>query len=204
MKSSVRSPAVRTGALRRFVAGLLVAFALVGCAAVGAADEVSKPSAAATRMSDPLLGLSYDIDTVGFERLPDAIARRADLGVPPQWIYARSKSGAITYYIVSGFQRIESDDPDRPGHSIEPDFGAVLRQSGDTVEVLGVPDLLFDQPPLVPAGQRDALLADAVRRYVKAWGREALQAQVSAVRADAVPQALRDALRAQGITAGGR
>lgn len=203
MKSSARNPATQAGVLRRFVAGLLVAFALVGCAVVGAADEARKPSAAPTRMSDPLLGLSYDIDAVRFERLPDAIARRADLGAPPQWIYAHSKSGAITYYIVSGFQRIESDDPDRPGHSVEPDFGAVLRQAGDTVEVLGVPDLLFGQPPLVPAGDLDALLADAARRYVKAWGSEALQAQLSGARPDVVPAALRKALQAQGVVAGG-
>lgn len=204
MKSSVPSPVTQTGALRRFAAAVCVAFVLVGCAAVGAADAEKKPVPPPVMMSDPLLGLSYDTARIRFERLPDTIAKQAGLGAEPQWIYAHSETGEITYYIVSGFQRIESDDPARPGFSVEPDFGAVLRQAGATVDILGVPDLLFDQPPLLPAGQRDALLADAVHRYVKAWGKDALQAQLAGMRADAVPLALREALQAQGISAGGR
>lgn len=196
----------RVGASRRLAAGLLVAFALVGCVTVTAAgDKPAAKPAVPTTMSDPLLGLRYDTGKVRFERLPAALAKKADL-TPPQWIYARSDSNGATVYVVSGFLNIESDDPERPGVlSVEADFGAVLRQSGATVEILGVPDLLFGQPPLLQAAERDALLADAARRYVQAWGKAALQTQLSAEpQPDSVPAPLREALQVQGVALGER
>lgn len=201
MKCSVRK---RVGAMRRMAAVLFVAFALVGCVVVGAAEKAAaRAPAAPAMMSDPLLGLRYDTGSLRFERLPVALAKKAGLAQQPQWIYARSESGAMIYYVVAGFQRIESDDPEQPVVSVEPDFGAVLRQSGATIEILGVPDLLFDQPPLLPAAERDALLADAARRYVQTWGKAELQAQLSAhPHPDSVPKPLREALKAQGVTLG--
>ena len=198
--------------LRRAAAALLLVFALVGCAAVTAADGASaksagkpaKSAAVPAQMSDPLLGLSYDTDKIRFERLPAALARKAELGDLPQWIYARSESAGGTLYVVSGFLRVESDDPAQPGSSVEADFGAVLRQSGDKVEVLCVPDLLFDKDSPVPAAELQPLLADAVTRYVAAWGgKPALQARLREItQEDVVPAALRDALRAQGLQVG--
>lgn len=191
--------------VRKVAAGLLVAFALAGCVAVGAADDAAKKaSPAPTKMDDPLLGLSYDTTKIRFERLPDAIAKKADLGTP-QWIYARSENGAITYYVVSGFLRIESDDPSHPGSTMEPDFGAVLKQTDTNVEILGVPDLLFDTKPLIPTADLDTLLADAARRYVKAWGKAALQTQLTTEsRPDVVPAPLREALKVEGVSFGER
>jgi hypothetical protein len=209
MKSFVRSkpidalPSKGRGTWRRFALGLLAALALVGCATVGAADEAAKKAPALpAAMDDPLLGLSYDTTKIRFERLPDTIAKKADLGTP-QWIYARSGNGAITYYVVSGFLRIESDDPSHPGSTMEPDFGAVLKQTEASVEILGVPDLLFDTTPLIPAADLDTLLADAARRYVKAWGKAALQTQLTKEsRPDVVPVPLRKALEVEGVVIG--
>lgn len=201
MKSSVRRP----GVLRRFAAGLLVAFALAGCAAVGAADDAAKqaPATPAT-MSDPLLGLSYDTTKVRFERLPAAVAKQADLGTEPQWIYARSASGDTTLYVVAGFQRIESDDPAQPGFSMEPDFGAVLKVSNGKASVLGVPDRLYGDDAIVSSQERTPLLADAVQRYVKAWGgKTALQRELQRYeRPEVVPVSLREALQAQDLRVG--
>jgi len=156
-------------------------------------------------MSDPLFGISYDTNKIRFERLPAALARKAELSKDlPQWIYARSESAAGTFYIVSGFLRVESDDPAHPGSTVEADFGAVLRQNGDKVEVLCVPDLLFDKDSPVPAAELQPLLADAVKRYVAAWGgKPALQAELSGIKQkDVVPVALHEALRAQDLLVG--
>lgn len=197
--------------LRRAAAMLLLVFALVGCAVVTAADGASagsaKPAKAAVvpaQMSDPLFGLSYDTDKIHFERLPAALARKAGLSDLPQWIYARSESAGGTFYIVSGFLRIQSDDPAQPGSSVEADFGAVLRQNGDKVEVLCVPDLLFDKDSPVPPRELQPLLADAVKRYVAAWGgKPALQAELREIKQkDVVPVALQEALRAQDLQIG--
>lgn len=210
MKSIGRRSAARA-LLRRTAAVLLLVFALVGCAVVTAADGSSaKPAKAKAavvpaQMSDPLFGISYDTSKIRFERLPVALARKAELNSDlPQWIYARSESAAGTYLIVSGFLRVASDDPAHPGSTVEADFGAVLRQNGDTIEVLCVPDLLFDKDSPVPAAQLQPLLADAVKRYVAAWGgKPALQAALREIKQkDVVPVALHEALRAQDLQVG--
>lgn len=201
---SVGRARVRAGALRRFTAGLIVAFALVGCAAVGAADDTAKKAPATpVMMDDPLLGLSYDTTKVRFERLPEAIAKKADLGAQ-QWIYARSDAGGATLYVVSGFLRVESDDPAHPGFSMEPDFGAVLKSKDGKVEVLGVPDRLYGDDAIVSAQELKPLLADAVVRYVKAWGsKEALQKELRGFDdPSVVPVSLREALQVQDLHVG--
>jgi hypothetical protein len=205
MKSSVRRP----GVLRRCAAGLLVAFVLVGCAAVVAADAAKKTPAVPSLMSDPLLGLRYDTTKIRFERVPAALAKKADLGSLPQWIYARSEADGSTLYVVSGFLRVESDDPGRSDSSIEPDFGAVVRTSGDKVDVLGVPDRLYGDDAIVTPQELKPLLADAVRRYVAAWGsKQSLQTALDTFeQPDVVPVSLREALQAQDLrvgAAGGR
>lgn len=206
MKSIDRRSAARA-LLRRTAAVLLLVFALVGCAVVTAADGArpAKVAAVPAQMSDPLFGISYDTNTIRFERLPVALARKAELSSDlPQWIYARSESAAGTFYIVSGFLRVASDDPAHPGSTVEADFGAVLRQNGDTIEVLCVPDLLFDKDSPVPAAELQPLLADAVKRYVAAWGgKPALQAALREIKQkDVVPVALHEALRAQDLQVG--
>ncbi len=198
MKSFVRKPA-----LHRYA--LLVAFALAGCAAVGAADSASKKAPAMpVTMSDPLFGIAYDTTKIRFERLPAATARKADLGAQPQWIYARSESGGATYYVVAGFQRIESDDPAQPGFSMEPDFGAVLKDKGGKVDVLGVPDRLYGDDAIVSPQELKPLLADAVVRYIKAWGsKEALQKELQGYDDPSiVPVSLREALQVQDLHVG--
>ncbi|MBL8301132.1 MAG: hypothetical protein JNN30_22570 [Rhodanobacteraceae bacterium] len=198
-------------AWRRYAAGLLfLAFALAGCAAVGAADEAIKPAPAPpVTMRDPLLGLSYDSTKVRFERVPPVLAKKADLGSLPQWIYARSEANGRILYIVSGLQRIESDDADRNTVLIEPDFGAVLSSRDGKVDVLGVPDRLYGDDALLTPQELQPLLADAVTRYVIAWGgKQNLQSALQTfAQPDAVPISLREALQAQDLhvgVAGGR
>jgi hypothetical protein len=208
MKSSGRSLRLR-GALQRLAGWALVGLALAGCAAVTAADgtvgkAAAKAVATPTMMDDPLLGLRYDTTKITFERLPAAIAKKAGLGALPYWIYARSETGDATLYIVSGFLRVEPDDPDSRDFSIEPDFGAVLRASRGKVEVLGVPDRLYGDDAIVPAEAREPLLADAVKRYIAAWGgKDSLQAALQDFeQPDVVPVSLREALRAQSLHVG--
>lgn len=198
-----------SGVLRRLAGCALVGFALAGCAAVTAADgTAAKPSGNAVTtpvmMDDPLFGLRYDTTKIRFERLPAAVAKKADLGAQPQWIYARSTRDGTTLTIVSGFLRVESDEPDSSAFSIEPDFGAVLRSQGDTVEVLGVPDRLYGDEAIVTPGELEPLLADAVQRYIAAWGgADGLQAVLQDFKQpDIVPLPLREALRAQRLHVG--
>jgi hypothetical protein len=181
------------GLLPRLVAALCC-LVLAACA-IGAT-----PPATPQRMDDPLFGISYDTAAVKFERLPAATARAAELGTQPQWIYARS--GEIS--VVAGFLPVMSDEEDSKVISVEPDFGAVLRGTGAGVKVLGVPDGLFGDPPLVSEAELAPLLADAVQRYIKAWGgKEKLQ---QALRdfddPSIVPAPLRAALQAQGLSVG--
>jgi len=213
MKYSDRKRGLR-GALRRLAGWMFVGFALTGCAAVTAADgtaakKAEKAVTTPVLMDDPLLGLQYDTTKIRFERLPAAVAKKADLGTQPQWIYARSTREGTTLIVVSGFLRVESDEPGSEAFSIEPDFGAVLRSKGDTVEVLGVPDRLYGDEAIVTPEELKPLLADAVKRYIVAWGgKDSLQAALQDFeQPDVVPVSLREALRAQSLhvgTAGAR
>lgn len=209
MKCSVRSTRTAGAALQRLAGLALFAAALVGCVAVTAADapadKADRAAEPPTMMSDPLLGLRYDTTKIAFERLPAAIAKKADLGASPQWIYARSESGGATLYVVSGFLRIEGDDPDARESAVEPDVGAVLRSSGGKVDVLGVPDRLYGDDAIVAPEQLKPLLADAVTRYVAAWGgKDSLQAALlDFEQPDIVPIALREALRVHHLHVGG-
>ena len=173
-------------------------------AASGSAVKAHKTATTPVVMHDPLFGLSYDTTKIRFERLPAAIAKKADLGTQPQWIYARSERDGITLTLVSGFQRMEPDARRSRAFSIEPDFGAVLRSEGDTVEVLGVPDSLYGDEAIVTPAEREPLLADAVKRYIAAWGgKDGLQAVLRDFeRPDVVPASLREALRAQSLHVG--
>lgn len=198
-----------SGLLRRLAGCALVGFALAGCAAVTAADGTTARASEKTvttpvMMDDPLFGLSYDTTKIRFERLPAAVAKKADLGTQPQWIYARSTRDGTTLTIVSGFLRVESDEPGSKEFSIEPDFGAVLRSKGDTVEVLGVPDRLYGDEAIVTPDELEPLLADAVKRYIAAWGgKDGLQAALQDFQQpDVVPVSLREALRAQHLYVG--
>jgi hypothetical protein len=198
-----------SGMLSRLAGWALVGFALVGCAAVTAADGTAvkasdKAVTTPVMMDDPLFGLSYDTTKIRFERLPAAVAKKADLGSQPQWIYARSTRDGTTLTIVSGFLRVESDEPGSKEFSIEPDFGAVLRSKGDTVEVLGVPDRLYGDEAIVTPDELEPLLADAVMRYIAAWGgKDGLQSALQDFeQPDVVPLSLREALRAQNLHVG--
>jgi hypothetical protein len=208
MKYSDRKSGLR-GVLRRLAGLTLVGFALAGCAGVTAADGTAvgpsgKTVTTPVMMDDPLFGLSYDTTKIRFERLPAAVAKKADLGTQPQWIYARSTRDGTTLTIVSGFLRVESDEPGSTAFSIEPDFGAVLRSKGDTVEVLGVPDRLYGDEAIVTPDELEPLLADAVKRYIAAWGgKDGLQAALRDFeQPDIVPASLREALRAQDLHVG--
>lgn len=197
------------GVLRRLAGCALVGFALAGCATVTAADGAAARSSdkavtTPVMMDDPLFGLRYDTTKIRFERLPAAVAKKAGLGTQPQWIYARTARDGTTLTIVSGFLRVESDEPGSTAFSIEPDFGAVLRGKGDTVEVLGVPDRLYGDEAIVTPDELGPLLADAVKRYIAAWGgKDGLQAALQDFeQPDVVPLPLREALRAQHLHVG--
>lgn len=178
----------------RFIAlsGLLLALAL--CALVALAAEQN-----AANMVDPLMGLSFDPEEVRFQPLPRSVATIKTLGQGNQWIFARHRRRTSTIYIVAGWQKVYSDPSGN--NLLEPGFGAVIKISGTRIEVLGVPDRLFDQNAILPRDVVNSLMRDAAERYIMAFGGASkLQQSMTAqgIVADMVPPALVDALATRG------
>ncbi len=155
------------------------------------------------RMTDPLLGLEYEVGKARFGELPAKVTRLLpDRRV--RWIYAayRPPRSEVTFYIVSSLLPVESDG----GNPIlEPDFGEVLSVTRSRVEALGVPDRLFEEPGLLPPAQLDGLMSDAARRYIAAFGgvlNLERELAVQGIGPDDVYPPLRTALEARGVMFG--
>ncbi len=166
--------------------------------------QTSTPPPSAPPMVDPLLGLSFDPAKARFQVWQDSSATRTEMGNEPKWVFGctpmvKGKEKA-SICIVAGHHALASDGA---GASLlEPDFGAVVHRQGEEDKILGVPDRLFAEPPLLAPDTLDLLLQDAVSRYLRAFGgAAALQSQliVQGVNTDTVPSALLNALKRRAV-----
>lgn len=186
MRSTVRS-ALRCAVLACLLGGL-----------PAMADEHAAP------MTDPLLGLAFDSEQVRFPTWQDSQVTRRELGSGRKWVFGCAQSGDASTCVIAGMRRVESDGG---GAALnEPDPGAVVYRRGRMQQILGVPDRMFDPKPIVSERVRNAILADAVSRYIRAFGgKEHLQATIKAQKLsrDVLPAPTADALLANGLTLSG-
>jgi len=153
-------------------------------------------------MVDPLMGLTFDPKLVSFEVFPSSEAVTKAVGPNVNWIFAayRNRKTGVSVFIVSGFLEVHTED--RAKTVMEPDFGAVVRVAGKRLEVLGVPDRLFGQKPILPGEVVDRLMRDAVDRYIKAFGgRDQLNHEIRSqgIAESDLPSALLERLGERGI-----
>ncbi len=182
MKSIVRSGII-------FLCSLSVILGSIGCVS-------------AELMTDPLMGVTFDPNTIHFEQFPSSPQTAKELGVLPKWIFGahHDKQVGARVYILAGFHMVH---PDGPGKAVkEPDFGAVIRVTGQQIDVLGVPDRLFEGTGIVPPDIVESLVRDAVHRYVVAFGgplRLGRLMDQQGVSAENIPAVLVIALQQQGV-----
>lgn len=164
---------------------------LLALAATTAAADAPGPQL----MSDPLFGLSYDINQVRFEPTP---SREIPKG--QRWLLAKVQKDGCSYFIDVGLIEVESD-AEPATVSKESDFGAVGKTCGPRTDVLGVPDNLFSDNAPVDDALGKALIADAIARYSKAWGGKDKfqQALEGHWRPEVITAQLLQALTAQGL-----
>ena len=126
----------------------------------------------------------------------DSATTREQLGTERKWIFACTSLDNGSVCVIAGHRWVK---PDGIGMELmEPDFGAVVYRQGNKHEVLGVPDRMFDENPIVSKNTRDQLMQDAVMRYIQAFGGVArFQAELKAqdVKTDSLPVTLLDALK---------
>jgi len=153
-----------------------------------------------TKMTDPLLGLSFDPQTVRFPTWQDSHVTRRELGSGRKWVFGCAQSGDATTCVIAGMRPVHGDG----GEAVsEPDFGAVVYRRGSMQQVLGVPDRMFDTKPIVSEHVRKALLGDAIARYTRAFGgKDKLQAEIDTQRVtrEALPAPTAEALEAGGLS----
>ncbi len=122
-------------------------------------------------MTDPLLGIPYNPDSIKFESCPRWFDSREGRVVGKEWIYAKCRQSNVTYYIYSGLFKLWDDHDEAWVDSVlEPDFGAVIKVAGRKIVELGTPAVLYGTKPSFPDNAGKCLVEDAVKRYTKAFG----------------------------------
>ena len=133
-------------------------------------------------MTDPLFGISYDRQTVHFERMPTLLMERCPRlqgRYVKAWAYGHLKTTDSEYFLVSGLMESHADEPGG-ARTIAPDEGG-----GVVVELQGS-ECLVDQveyfltqhtnpaknatPVTVLPAVLNGILQDAFKKYVVAFG----------------------------------
>lgn len=145
---------------------------------VGAAERPRIPA----NMTDPLIGLEYDVKSVLFDRFPRSVkweqgAPRTRDGI--NWVFAvcvDADHPGSEYWIVAGLSRtwLDTEPPSRGDY--EETAGAVLVKRAGRYRVLGSYGKLYKMLGL-PEETVSCLLRDAVERMIRAYGsKSALEA----------------------------
>jgi hypothetical protein len=155
-------------------------------------------------MSEPLMSLSYNPDSVHFESCPNWFDSREGRVPGKEWIFSKCPKPEGTYYIYSGLMKQWNDQKEIWIDSVlEPDFGVVIKVSGKNITEFGTPDILFGRKQNLPEKVLQCLAVDAVGRYVKAYGGASnFQKSISSqkVTAESLPKVLVEALRTAGLS----
>ena len=127
-------------------------------------------SFASQLMIEPLLGLSYNPESINFIKL-DKQTQKYCNEKEIVWIYASHSDAVNLYFVTAGF--IDTYKDFGKTKSREPDFGAVyvLNKTTKKCRVLGTPDVVFSgEVNGVSNKLLDALALDARKRYEQAFG----------------------------------
>jgi hypothetical protein len=126
-------------------------------------------------MGDPLFGMSYDTTKVRFEEAPALVSQLcSELRGLKLWLYAAQRTADAQFYIVSGLVLVR---PDGQGPTdAEPDGGDAVEIRGTKCHLSTLDWLLSEKvnpSPTAPKTSKqvvEALLSDALARYVRAFG----------------------------------
>ncbi|MEO6095267.1 MAG: hypothetical protein ABIW76_06215 [Fibrobacteria bacterium] len=155
-------------------------------------------------MSEPLMGMSYNPDSVRFDLCPNWFDSREGRVPGKEWIFSRCTKPEGTYYIYSGLMKQWNDQKEVWVDSLlEPDFGVVIKVSGKKITEIGTPDILYGRKQKLPEKVMQCLAEDAVKRYIKAYGSTSdFQKSISSqkVAAENLPRVLVEALRSAGLS----
>lgn len=158
----------------------LAAAALVAISATAAASSSDQPP---RFLTVPVLGLRLPLDRLNVDKFPEDIRATCDqiaddeLYTGQMWIFGRAKDSAATYFVLTGYFKRRSPDPQKERRLYENwDTGFVLTvQSGkcggeDAVETYEVIDPNADNDGNVPNRILRELARDLATRTVRAFG----------------------------------
>jgi hypothetical protein len=144
----------------------------------------------------PVLGLRLPLDRLKLDKFPEDI--RANCGQIADdeqytgnvWVFGKAKDAAATYYILTGYFKRRSPDPERRLYELW-DNGSVFTVSGgkcggdDAVETFEVRDPNAENNGNVPIPILRELARDLATRTVRAFGgADQLRAEIKAQRID--------------------
>lgn len=153
-------------------------------------------------MQDPVLGLRYQAGKIQLDALPAEVQSACPV-VNAEWdrhlwVYAPTRDGAKSYYVVGGYFVHRQQSASAP--RFEADVrGAVFEVKNARCALLGPAREVFEsRPEELAEPTLDALAVDLAARYTRAFGgavplREAMRRQ--RVSPDRLRTALRDAFK---------
>ncbi|MGN3974751.1 hypothetical protein [Tsuneonella sp. SYSU-LHT278] len=147
---------------------------LTGLATSCARPEFAASAAASTVLHDPLLGLSFEPNSTGFEPAPPELNQRCpelanERYFQQLWVFAEAEQANQRYLIVAG-----QFTPRIAGlETIENAQGALLRLGREDCTLIGPAKEIFLMPDaydVVPSSVHLTLAQDAAKRLARAHG----------------------------------
>jgi len=200
--------AIQSGKSRYF---LCIGLSLVLSAAIGDASNTTPMVPERYSMTEPLVGIEYDVRAVKYEEIPLSLYAAMGLRDGPWWYYGKyddSKVSGKQYFMIAGLLHpwLDTEPPKRDMKVLEESDEVMVLHEGkyeDVDNVIGYSDPVNGVPERAVAG----LSQDAAARMVKAFGSpeavdRAIAAQADPRRGMATinPKEVVDALKALGVT----
>ena len=158
------------------------------------------------RLVDPFFLIRYDADKVHFDPMPSSVKDHCpemrDHYIKA-WVYGHLNTQDAEYFVVDGYIKPGSDDA--PGASAVPEggYGFVIKLQPGTCTVETSPNVFFpaatqgrSQSPkmMLPEAILDALSADMLKRYSKAFGGKKIFLKSIQIKREELPPSLRSEL----------
>jgi hypothetical protein len=132
---------------------------------------LSSGGSVAAEMTHPVFGYSYSINDATYKSVNKCIVNAINLKSSHYWIFSEyfDVKSSVSYVVVAGLIPTYSDNLN-DDISFEPDFGALIKITAGACEVLGTPDVLWEDGAL-ENDLKEGLIESAIQMAIVSEGK---------------------------------